>query len=324
MGKEYNTFVENLRQLLMEQLGLNEKQIFFKKKNEHEMTKGGDRLFVECHASLAGKEVCGIHTEELFEDYQNGVSLKKIADTVEKEIRKLKNVGFFEKTKNLNNYEKVKSDLFVRLMNRKKHQKELSRAVYRAIGDIALVLYMQVGEVDGCTSSMKIRRECLEEWGIDENAVFDAALINTYFISPPRIFLWEKLIGNPEYDGECFMDLNHEFHLKRDSIGNCLSTARRTNGAVAVFLPGVAKRLADLMNADFYLVFTSIHEVMIHNVNISYPEDLEIVLRDTIQEATPEEDFLTDKVYRYCRETGDFMMYQGTVFWKLGKPRQEE
>ena len=78
------------------------------------------------------------------------------------------------------------------------------------------------------------------------------------------------------------------------------------------------------MNADFYLVFTSIHEVMIHNVNISYPEDLEIVLRDTIQEATPEEDFLTDKVYRYCRETGDFMMYQGTVFWKLGKPRQEE
>ena len=138
----------------MEQLGLNEKQIFFRKKNEHEMTKGGVRLFVECHASLAGKEVCGIHTEELFEDYQNGVPLKKIADTVEKEIRKLKNVGFFEKTKNLNNYEKVKSDLFVRLMNRKKHQKELSRAVYRAIGDIALVLYMQVGEVDGCTSSI--------------------------------------------------------------------------------------------------------------------------------------------------------------------------
>ena len=43
------------------------------------------------------------------------------------------------------------------------------------------------------------------------------------------------------------MDLNHEFYLTRDSIGSCLSTARRTNGAVAIFLPGVAKRLADLM-----------------------------------------------------------------------------
>ncbi len=50
------------------------------------------------------------------------------------------------------------------------------------------------------------------------------------------------------------MDLNHEFYLTRDSIGSCLSTARRTNGAVAIFLPGVAKRLADLMDADFYMV----------------------------------------------------------------------
>ena len=93
------------------------------------------------------------------------------------------------------------------------------------------------------------------------------------------------------------MDLNHEFYLTRDSIGSCLSTARRTNGAVAIFLPGVAKRLADLMDADFYMVFTSIHEVMIHNADQSYPEDLENVLRETLREATPEEDFLTDKIW---------------------------
>ena len=48
-------------------------------------------------------------------------------------------------------------------------------------------------------------------------------------------------------------------------MGNCLSTSRKTNGAVAVFLPGVAERLAYLLDSDFYMVFTSIHEVMIHN-----------------------------------------------------------
>ena len=247
MSKEYDAFVENLRQLLLERLGLKEEQIFFKEQDEQGMTPSGDRLFVECHASPAGKEVCGIHTEELFDDYEDGVSLEKIADTVEKEIRKLRNAGFFEKTQNLNNYEKVKNDLFIRLLNRKKHKKELSKAVYRVIGDIALVLYMQVGEVKGCTTSMKIRRDCLDNWGLDEKTVFEAALLNTYFISPPRIFLWEKLIGNTEYNGECFMDLNQEFELRRENVGNCLSTVRRTNGAVAVFLPGVAKRLAELM-----------------------------------------------------------------------------
>ena len=101
-----------------------------------------------------------------------------------------------------------------------------------------------------------------------------------------------------------------------------MSTTRRTNGAVAIFLPGVAKRLADLIGADFYMVFTSIHEVMIHNVNLTYPDDLENILRDTLREATPEEDFLTDKVYRYCKDTGKFLVYKGDMFLSLGTPRR--
>ena len=324
MCREYDVFVENLRQLLLEQLGLEERQIFFREREEQGMTPDGDRLFVECNAAPAGKEVCGLHTEELFEEYQNGMPLEKISDRIEKEICKLKNAGFFEKTQNLDNYDKVKKDLFVRLLNRKRHQRELSKAVYRVIGDIALVLYMQIGQLNGCTTSIKVPGNCVKNWGMEESTVFENALLNTYFISPPRIFLWEKLIGNPMYNGECFMDLNHDYQLKRDSIGNCLSTARRTNGAVAAFLPGVARRIADLMDADFYLVFTSIHEVMIHNVNLSYPEDLEVVLKDTIREATPDEDFLTDKVYRYCRETGDFMMYQGASFLDIGSPHKDK
>lgn len=128
MSKEYDVFVEGLRQELMERLGLSEKQVYFEERDEDGMTPNGDRLFVECSASSAGKEVCGIHTEELFEDYEDGVSLEKIAETVENEIRKLKETGFFEKTKNLNNYEKVKKDLFIRLLNVKQHKRELSRA----------------------------------------------------------------------------------------------------------------------------------------------------------------------------------------------------
>ena len=59
---------------------------------------------------------------------------------------------------------------------------------------------------------------------------------------------------------------------------------------------------------------------MVHSVRMAYPEDLQEVLRDTLREATPEEDFLTDKVYRYCQETGDFMVYKGTVFLQVGGP----
>lgn len=127
MSREYEVFVESLRQSLMERLGLNEKQIYFEEWDENGMTPNGDRLFVECNASSVGKEVCGIHTEELFEDYEDGVSLEQIAKTVESEIRKLKTAGFFEKTKNLNNYEKVKNDLFIRALNVERHERNCRR-----------------------------------------------------------------------------------------------------------------------------------------------------------------------------------------------------
>ena len=234
---------------------------------------------------------------------------------------KLRAAGFFERTNNLNDYEKIKGDLFIRPLNRKLYEKELSKAVYKVIGEIALVLYMQVGKAENRIASMKIRRENLNEWGLSAETVFDTALLNTYFISPPRIYLWEEMLSNPDYSGECFMDLNNDFQIDNYEVGNCLSTVRKTNGGVAIFLPGVAQRLAHLLNGDFYVVFTSIHEAMIHSVDSLYPpEDLERILKETIMEATPEEDFLTDKIYKYSRKTGTFWIYKDGTFFNLGVP----
>lgn len=104
------------------------------------------------------------------------------------------------------------------------------------------------------------------------------------------------------------MDINQPYVPSKDQIGNCLSTTIRTNGAVALFLPGVADRIAQLMNSDFYAVFTSVHEVMIHCVHTVSADGLENILNSTIEEATPPEDVLTHKIYKYCKDTQKFQM----------------
>lgn len=281
----YETFVEKLRNYLLDTLNLQEKQIYFEAKDEEGMTPNGDRLFVECRVSSEGKEVCGIHTEE---------------------IKKLSKAGFFEKTKNVNNYSKVKEDLFIRLLNKKKHEKALENAVYKEVDGIACVLYMKVGQCNGRISSMKIRKDSLVEWGLDENEVYENALLNTYLLTPPRIYQWERLLLNPDYDGEDFMAYdygNERIKLFGKRVGSCLSTNIRTNGAVAIFLPGVAEKIAEILGDDFYIVFTSVHEAMIHSKSWYYPEDLERILKETIEEATPDEDFLADEIYYYDRCT---------------------
>lgn len=75
------------------------------------------------------------------------------------------------------------------------------------------------------------------------------------------------------------MNLMCDYKIKKDALGNCLSTTIRTNGAVAIFLPGVAERIGQLMGCGFYMVFTSIHEVMIHSERNANPKELKQVLK---------------------------------------------
>ncbi|MDO4272681.1 MAG: DUF5688 family protein [Eubacteriales bacterium] len=305
METGYETFVEALRQALIAATGFDEEKIYFEKKGGR-FTGSSDRLFVECAVYEDAREVCGIYTEDLYERYQEDITLEDIVREVLLDVRRAQNSQYFQKTRNLSDYHKVKGDLFIRLLNADRNREELKYAVFQTVGDIALVLYLKVSEEDGCVTSIKIRDEYVEKWGISQERAIEEALLNTYFLSPPRIYQWEKLFFDPEYGGENFMDIVSGYEINKEAVGNCLSTTKRTNGAVAVFLPGVAERLAKLIGSGFYLVFTSIHEVMIHNDKKVAPEDLVGVLKDTLKEATPEEDYLTSRIYHYNSDRKEF------------------
>lgn len=304
MKNGYEYFVENLKRQLAYALGKGEEELFLGE--EMSDFPGDKKLYIRCRQTEDACELFGLYLEDLYEKYRNGADIEEIVEEVVLEIRRTEEAGYLDKVMEATEYQKIKEKLFIRLVNAEKQRKELEHGVYRKIGDIALVLYMLVEEKDHRLASMRIRKEFMENWDIDKEKVLSAALLNTYYLSPPRLYRWEELLANPEYDGDNFMDLLGAAELKKDAMGNCISTTKRTNGAVAVFLPGVAKRLACLLDGSFYLVFTSIHEVMIHLDTMVQVEDLEHILEKTIEEATPAKDVLTYKIYHYNRETESF------------------
>lgn len=305
MEKEYENFIEYLHRALVASLGMNENQIFFVEGQKEDPFEE-DKLFVQCDEQEEACEVCGIHTRDAYEKYKKGAAIEEIVGGMVRALGQIGEAGYLKRIMEAADYEKAKDKLFIRLINIEKNKKDLNHAVYKSIGDIALVLYLKVEETKERLASIKMREEFLKGWELDMDQVFADALLNTYYQSPPRLYRWEKLIYDPEYDGENFMDLMAECEVKKDAMGNCLSTTKRTNGAVAIFLPGVAQRLAYLLGGSFYMVFTSIHEVMIHIDTMVDPKDLEHVLSHTIEEATPWEDILTYKIYHYNKDTEQF------------------
>lgn len=303
--ENYENFVNDLQKNIYETLGIPISDMRFIKKGEPGASEG-DRLMVTVEKHKCSAEVCGIHIQEVFDTYQSGMPMEKLVNQLSEHFSEIRSMNIYEAQQNMTDYEKIKSKLFIRLLNTDKCEVKLNNAIHKQIGDIALALYLKISDIGSNTVSTIIKRDIFNHWGKDEDEVFNEALLNTYFISPPRTFLWEKLLVNPNYNGENFMDIANPCELNKNSMGNCLSTTTRTNGAVAIFLPGVADRIAYLLGSDFYAVFTSIHEVMIHSTLTSCVEELSTVLKDTIEDSTPKEDFLTYKIYKYSRKTQKF------------------
>lgn len=249
-------------------------------------------------------------TEECYSEWKKGTKLDALVSEVMQDADVFKRTDSVKKMQSLKNYEKVRRRLILRLVNYERNKEELRGAFYRRVDEIALVLYMKTFAADETTMIVTVPSVYAEGWGLNEEDIFQAALQNTARMMPPRVYDFRKMILDPGYDGDDIYD--SRYVPDRSELGNCLSTKTKAYGAMAIFYADVADLFCQRMNTEeLYLAFTSVHEVMIHNAKkIDDPEDLRELLKDTIAEATPESDFLTDHIYYYNMKKREIKMLQ--------------
>lgn len=301
MDKNYELFIGQLTNTIYETTDIPLENIKFVKKD------GGDLLNIIFAEHDDAYEVCSVHVEELYVAYQNGIRLNTIVDYICSDVLHAKSIYVYDKTKELMDYDTAKSRLFVRLINYDRNADILRDVVHKTLGDIVFTVYAIVDENEFGIVSTKVLKSMVKKWDKNEDDIFNEAIKNTYYLTPPRIYKWEGVLCDESYAGESFMNDEDICDLDKSFSGNTLSTTRKTNGAIAVFLPGVAEKISELLDSDFYMVFTSIHEVMIHSTGSGVdPKDLKLVLQDTLREVTPSSDYLTEKIYKYNRKTHKF------------------
>lgn len=298
----YTEFVEKLMKMITEETGY--KAMFF----EATPKQTEDKILVCAGECGSHSFIMGISAKECYFAWEEGKT------TMEEIVQGLKDSdAIFDKKevedtlKNMEDYEKIKNFLFIRPLNYNNHQAELEDCLYRRIGEIALVVYVKIFDEDNMMTSFKLPVEYAKRWNMEAQNVFQKVMENTAHMMPPRVYSLLDMIINPNCDGTDIYDPN--FKPSKSEMGNCFSTTVKTNGAAAIFYPGAARRMSDLMGQqDLYLVFTSCHEVMVHYAPVVEPKDLECVLEDTVETATPDSDRLTGHIYHYSRENDEIRM----------------
>lgn len=202
---------------------------------------------------------------------------------------------------NVEDFDYIKDKLTVRLLPYEENKEKLEDVVYERFYDIAVVLYITISHEDGILNTAKVKRSFAEKWNKTPSELFPIATQNIMRDQCPMIGDLTAAVAD---------NLEDVFLATPENISSyvgaaLLTTSQKTNGAVAAFIPGVADKLVELFDGSFYVVFTSIHEAMIHKDG----ESVEGMYRalDGTNRAFGQEDYLSSTVYFYDKDKKDLV-----------------
>lgn len=224
-------------------------------------------------------------------------------------------------------FDKAKKKLAFKLINAEKN-KELLRAVpHRLFHNLAIVFYYTVQEAPFYgKATILVRDSHMRKWGTNVEELMKIAQQNTPVLFPSvindmedvmRAILSESLkedikaakIGEKEkeelLDEKWFDDLIAQ--MSRDDGSRkipmyVLTNRQKLYGAACMLYPEVLKKIAEKLRQDFYVLPSSVHEVILVPANAETDqESLREIVTDINRTQVAEDEVLADSVYYYTR-----------------------
>lgn len=158
---------------------------------------------------------------------------------------------------------------------------------YLHLGDICFVPQILLSmNKDGMETALFDIDDCTEEFIMEMTGY---GIVNTAKLFPPKVgSIIEMILFGTLKDLPCDME-----------IESFVTNEKLTNGAVAIFYPGVADQIYECFGEDYYIIFTSKHEAMLHPVSLFSVDELRNILSLTIERAVKEENILSYNIFKY-------------------------
>lgn len=245
-----------------------------------------------------------IYLEEFYEEFEKGRELEELI----KEI-----LGFYEKVKcitcrdvaELEDYGNIRSRIAMKLVNREKNKELMKLVPHREFLDLALVFYVLLGITEDGSTTMQVYNEHLSRWGICEREIWEDAKKNAMALLPAQLFTMRGILEadkDTEAQDKYCGDLLGGKSMERDSM-YVLSNTMQNLGAACIAYPGVLEMIGDILEEDYYILPSSIHEIVIVPASESLtPEEMDKMVAEINEAHVLEEEVLSNHAYFYKYE----------------------
>lgn len=198
----------------------------------------------------------------------------------------------------MNDYNAVKDSLTVFLTSAKINSGFLKTIPHGLIGDMAEIVGVSLEGHEGKTALRIVTYADLRNWGVSPDLLRADAERNTALKKPaeltPLAGMLKGLIPDADWEPE-------------EGAAELLVATNRDAalGAAVITYPGFLKRIAGRLGGDFYLLPSSIHEVLVFRADPNVDEaSLTEMVREVNRFEVPLNERLSDYAYRYDAESG--------------------
>lgn len=244
-----------------------------------------------------------IYLNEFYKELVGGRSIEEITCKI-KRIYHLHCKKMEFQVEEFKDYERIKGKLAVRLVNYEENRVMLKELPFQRFLDLAIICYVLIGKMGTNTASILVRQEHRRIWKVSEEELFIQAVANTPRLLPPElksmnVLIQEALSGQEVVEDEGYQDGEIPMYV--------LTNTMHFNGAAAMLYKDVIADFAACLEADLYILPSSIHEViLIPRVSDIEKHVLEQMVREVNREEVEQIERLSDQVYCYWREREEF------------------
>lgn len=261
---EIKRFAQNVQAAVQKELGQGHKVTLKDIAKNNGVTLSGMIIMAE------GQNIAPtIYLDSFHEAYEGGVSFERIVEKILEVYRtdtpsQSIDMEFFR------DFEKVKDRICYKLINREKNEELLSQIPHKEFLDLEICFYYAYqGEALG-NGSILIFNTHLEMWDTSLEELFALAQENT-----PIIFPWEcktiqevlRDIVKVEEKETNEADKNQDGEEREESdkggLMKILGNSAHIYGAACILYPGVLEEIAQKEGRDFYILPSSVHEVIL-------------------------------------------------------------